>query len=95
MRVIAQVAESGDPVNDVTIQWPGERSQINLGTVTLTERVPVPDEDQAKQRIIFDPVPRVDGIDLTDDPLFEIRSAIYLLSGRRRRSESAAEHSKP
>jgi catalase len=35
--------------------------------------------------MIFDPIPRVDGIDPSDDPLLELRAAIYLLSGRRRR----------
>jgi len=38
------------------------------------------------RRIIFDPLPRVDGIDSSGDPLTEVRSDIYLLSGRRRRA---------
>ncbi len=88
VKVVVQLAEPGDTVNDVTVQWPEERPQIQLGTVTLTKRVS--EDDEGKRRIIFDPIPRVDGIDPTDDPLFEIRSAIYLLSGRRRRAESAA-----
>jgi hypothetical protein len=37
------------------------------------------------QRIIFDPIPRVDGIEPSADPLLEFRAAIYLLSGRERR----------
>ena len=36
-------------------------------------------------RIIFDPIPRVDGIEASADPLFEPRANIYLMSGRRRR----------
>jgi catalase len=39
-----------------------------------------------QKRIIFDPIPRVDGIDPSADPLLELRAAIYLLSGRRRRA---------
>jgi len=39
--------------------------------------------------IIFDPIPRVDGIDASDDPLLELR-AVYLLSGRRRRAAPEA-----
>ena len=48
-------------------------------------------DDQAPERrkIIFDPVPRVDGIDPSGDPLTEVRSDIYLLSGRRRRAAGA------
>ena len=38
-----------------------------------------------QKKIIFDPIPRVDGIEPSDDPLLELRAAIYLLSGRRRR----------
>ena len=41
------------------------------------------------REIIFDPVPRVDGIDPSADPIIEVRSALYLLSGRRRRVAGA------
>jgi catalase len=33
----------------------------------------------------YKPIPRVDGIEPSDDPLLELRAAVYLLSGRRRR----------
>jgi hypothetical protein len=36
------------------------------------------------QRIIFDPIPRIDGIEPSADPLLELRAAIYVLSGRER-----------
>jgi len=39
-----------------------------------------------QQHIIFDPIPRVDGIEASADPLFESRANIYLMSGRRRRA---------
>jgi catalase len=45
----------------------------------------VDDTEPERRRIIFDPIPRVDGIDSSGDPLSELRSEIYLLSGRRRR----------
>ena len=35
------------------------------------------------------PDPRVDGIESAGDPLTEVRSDIYLLSGRRRRAHAA------
>jgi catalase len=60
---------------------------VDFGTVTLAERV---DELAPERRkIIFDPVPRVDGIESAGDPLTEVRSDVYLLSGRRRRAEAA------
>jgi catalase len=79
-----QVAEDGDVVDDATIHWPETRKLVELGTLTLT--VPVADSDHEQKHIIFDPIPRVDGIEPSDDPLLELRAAIYLISGRRRRS---------
>ena len=82
-RVLVQLAESGDVVTDATKLWPESRPLVEFGTLTLTERV---DELAPERRkIIFDPVPRVDGIDSAGDPLTAVRSDIYLLSGRRRR----------
>jgi len=83
-RVVAQLAEDGDTVNDVTVQWPDSRKLQELGTLSFT--APVLDEAHEQKQIIFDPIPRVDGIDASEDPLLELRAAVYLLSGRRRRS---------
>jgi catalase len=47
--------------------------------------------DRPHRRMIFDPVPRVDGIEPSDDPLLELRAAIYLLSGRRRRQATKSQ----
>jgi catalase len=46
----------------------------------------VANEAHEQKNIIFDPIPRIDGIEPSDDPLLELRAAIYLLSGRRRRA---------
>ncbi|HXW89575.1 MAG TPA: catalase family peroxidase [Terriglobales bacterium] len=83
-QILVQLADDGDIVNDATIQWSQDRSLLELGSVVLTE--PVRDNAEEQRTIIFDPIPRVDGIDPTDDPLLELRAAIYLLSGRRRRA---------
>ena len=83
-RILAQLANDGDIVNDATVHWPEERTLLELGTVALT--APVSDKAHEQQWIIFDPIPRVDGIDPSDDPLLELRAAVYLLSGRRRRA---------
>jgi catalase len=77
-----QIAESGDIVDDATIHWPPNRRWIQFGTIALTAKA---SDDKEQQRIIFDPIPRVDGIEPSADPLLELRAAIYLLSGRRRR----------
>jgi catalase len=85
-RISVQLAAAGDEVNDATVHWPDTREELDFGTVTLTERLNELEPEMRK--IIFDPIPRLDGIDPSDDPLFEVRAAIYLLSGRRRRSAS-------
>jgi catalase len=82
-KLLVQVAEDRDVVDDATIHWPEERRLIELGTIELT--APVAESDHEQKHIIFDPIPRVDGIEPSDDPLLELRAAIYLLSGRRRR----------
>ena len=83
-KVVAQLAEAGDTVDDVTVQWPESRTLLELGQLSFT--APVLDEAHEQKHIIFDPIPRVDGIDASADPLLELRAAVYLLSGRRRRS---------
>jgi catalase len=91
-RVRVQVAADGDTVDDCTAHWPESREQVDLGTIALTSVLP--DSFAQQKHIIFDPIPRVDGIEASADPLLELRAAIYLLSGRRRRSakiESGAE----
>jgi catalase len=83
-RILVQLANEGDVVDDATIHWPENRTQLELGTLTLTQ--PVADDAHEQKHIIFDPIPRVDGIEPSDDPLLELRAAAYLISGRRRRS---------
>jgi catalase len=82
--ISVQLAEDGDDVADASVAWPDSRPEVAFGTITLTARAN--DADPELRKIIFDPVPRVDGIDPSADPLIEVRSAIYLLSGRRRRA---------
>ena len=83
-RVAVQLAEDGDMVNDATIGWPEERPQRAFGEISLREIAA--DNASEQQQIIFDPIPRVDGIEASADPLFEPRANIYLMSGRRRRT---------
>ncbi len=88
MRIAVQVAGSGDVTDDSTIHWPKDRPEIAFGAIELVSIVP---NNEAEQRqIIFDPVPRVDGIESSGDPLIEVRASAYLLSGRRRRAQGGA-----
>jgi catalase len=86
-KVLVQVAAPGEVTDDATIHWPEDRKVVELGTIELTGVL----EDSLTQQkqIIFDPIPRVDGIEPSADPLLELRAAIYLLSGRERRAAKA------
>ena len=87
MRICVQIAGGSDVVNDATVHWPQERPEVEVGTFEL---VSVQPDNEAEQRhIIFDPIPRVDGIEPSDDPLLDVRANLYLTSGRRRRAEGA------
>ena len=87
-QIFIQVAEDGDVVDNATIQWPEERKLLKFGEITLDTLTP---NNEAEQRqIIFDPIPRVDGIESSGDPLLEPRATVYLMSGRRRRA--AGQH---
>jgi catalase len=82
-QVQVQIAGERDVVDDATIHWPADRPLIDFGTIELTAEAPNNQAEQ--QQTIFDPIPRVDGIEASADPLLELRAAVYLLSGRRRR----------
>jgi len=83
-KIKVQVASPGDVADDATVHWPEDRKVVDFGSLKLTELVADGEADQKK--IIFDPIPRVDGIEPSADPLLELRAAIYLISGRRRRA---------
>ena len=83
-NIVVQLAEAGDPTDNSTVRWPENRPKLTLGSLEL--RSLVPENDAAQRQIIFDPIPRVDGIESSEDPLFQPRADAYLLSGRRRRA---------
>jgi catalase len=82
--LVVQLAEPEDEVDDVTVHWPAGRTLLDVGRVSLTD--PVLDQAHEQKWTIFDPIPRVDGIEPSNDPLLELRAAVYLISGRRRRA---------
>jgi catalase len=83
-RIVVQLAGDGDTVDNATVRWPEDRPQLTFGEISLT--AVTPNNAREQQQIIFDPIPRVEGIEASADPLFEQRANTYLMSGRRRRS---------
>ena len=83
-NIKVQLAQDGDTVDDATVRWPENRPQHAFGEISLQEIAPNNAGEQ--QKIIFDPIPRLEGIEASADPLFEPRANIYLMTGRRRRA---------
>lgn len=94
-RLMAQLAEPGDPTNDSTKTWPETNEFVEMGEIVI-DRLWAMDEGEPagmeQKRIIYDPKPRyIEGIEASDDPLIEVRTAVYLISGRIRREHGDQE----
>lgn len=94
-RLMAQLAEPDDPTNDSTKVWPETNEFAEMGEIVI-DRLWTMDEGSPagmeQKRIIYDPIPRyMDGVDVSDDPLLEVRTAVYLISGRIRREHLDGE----
>jgi catalase len=83
-KLNAQVAEEGDITDNASVSWPESRKVVELGEIKLDK---LDDDTLAHQKtIIFDPIPRVEGVDISADPILDVRAAIYLIAGKERRS---------
>jgi len=49
-RVIVELANEGDVVDNATIAWPADRTQLELGTISLNARVA---DDDHEQKVIY------------------------------------------
>jgi catalase len=85
-KLLAQVAQAGDPTDDATKHWPEEREVVELGTVKLEQVLDEEESGKLEKYVIFDPIPRVQGVEASDDPLLDVRAAVYLISGKGRRA---------
>lgn len=88
--ISVQLAEDGDQTDDSTIHWPDSRNVVDLGKVTLDKVVESAKQKDEQKKIIFDPIPRVQGIEASADPLLEMRAGIYIISGKQRRAAADA-----
>ncbi|GAB7325672.1 hypothetical protein MBLNU13_g09648t2 [Cladosporium sp. NU13] len=85
-KLLAQIARAGDPTDDATQHWPGDREVVELGTIELKEILSEEESRKLEKYVIFDPIPRVEGVEASDDPLLDVRAAVYLISGKGRRA---------
>lgn len=92
-RMLAQLAGPGDPTNDATKVWPETSDFVEMGEVVIDKLWSMHEGNPAGEEqkwLIFDPMPRqIEGIEASDDPLLELRAAVYLNSGRIRREHLA------
>jgi catalase len=77
-RLYAQLPNPGDPTNDGSIVWPDDRKRVLLGTISLTKVEP--NQEELQRSLTFNPTFLTSGIELSDDPLVPLRSAVYALS---------------
>jgi len=84
-KLLAQIAEAGDITDNATEIWPEERKLVELGEIRVEKTMEEEESLKEQKRIIFDPVPRVEGVEVSNDPLLDVRASVYLISGRQRR----------
>jgi catalase len=77
-RLYAQLANAGDQTNDGSIPWPDDRKRVLLGTIRVTKVEP--NQEELQRSLAFNPTFLTGGIELSDDPLVPLRSAVYALS---------------
>jgi catalase len=73
----AQLAGSGDKIEDPSIAWPGTRTLVKLGTISV-ERI-APNQATVDKSLLFMPGTFPNGIEAAD-PMLAVRNAAYPVS---------------
>ncbi len=82
--LVFQLAEPGDPTDDLTKRWPKDRRLVTVGRLELDR---IHEDPVALDRLVFDPTVVAPGIELSNDPILHFRSAAYTASHQRRANE--------
>jgi catalase len=72
------IGEEGDALDDPTKPWPGTRTRIAMGTLTLINVAE--DQEADGERISFNPCRLAPGIEVSNDPILEARRSAYEVS---------------
>ena len=80
-KLLAQLADPGDTIDNPTIVWPDSRKTVELGTIAITKAVA--DSQDAEKKLLFVPGALLSGIEAAD-PMIAARSAAYIVSLSRR-----------
>ena len=81
-RIVLQLAEAGDSVDDPTAIWPDDRKQVELGVLTIKSAVA--NSQEAERSLMFNPLVLPDGIAPSNDPVLLARPGAYAVSYGRR-----------
>ena len=79
-KLMLQVAEQGDKIDDPSIAWPDIRKNVVLGTIMITKATK---ESHTADKLLFLPGAVLPGIEAAD-PMIAARSAAYPISFVRR-----------
>ncbi|TLY26126.1 MAG: catalase family peroxidase [Nitrospirae bacterium] len=79
-KLMLQVAEQGDKIDDPSIAWPDTRKKVELGTIMITTATK---ESHTADKLLFLPGAVLPGIEAAD-PMIAARSAAYPISFVRR-----------
>lgn len=81
-RLMAQIADKDDVINDPSVIWPDDRKQVELGVIHIESLVP--NNAEAEKSLAFNPLILLDGIAPTNDPVLLARPSAYAVSVGRR-----------
>lgn len=80
-----QLADPGDPTDDMTRAWPEDRRLITAGRLVIDR---LHEDPETVEGWVFDPMNVPPGIEPSDDPVLHFRSEAYAESHRRRTREA-------
>jgi catalase len=83
--LVFQMAEDGDPLDDVRRRWPEGRRQVPAGRLVLDR---VHEDQDLVEGYVFSPAHVPAGIELSGDPILRFRPDVYAESHRRRTAET-------
>lgn len=80
--MIVTIGQPGDAEDDPTQYWPKERKEIKAGTLAISSASP--QNGAPCEKINYDPLVMVDGIEPSNDPILQFRSPAYAVSYSKR-----------
>jgi catalase len=80
--LMLEFAEPGDPLDDPTQVWPPDRKQVVIGHLEVV--APTSIEEIGDPIMLHDPTRITDGIELSDDPIVQVRRGVYEVSAAQR-----------